>query len=108
MFRFTIRELVLLAEPIDAARALEMGLVNRVVARHHVMDEVTKIASVVVQGAPVAIANTKQHIAELRPPTVKDDIERAIQFHLRARTSDEAQEGIAAFLEKRPPKWVPH
>jgi methylglutaconyl-CoA hydratase len=102
-----LRELVLLAEPIDAARALEMGLLNRVVPRDRIMDEVTKVASIVVQGAPAAIASTKHHIAELQTPTVKDDIERAIQFHLRARTSDEAQEGIKAFLEKRPPNWLP-
>jgi len=102
-----IRELLLLAEPIDAARALEMGLVSRVVPRQRLMEEVTKIASVAVQGAPQALAHTKQLIAELRPPAVSEDVQRAIQFHLGARTSAEAQEGIAAFLEKRPPKWIP-
>lgn len=101
------RELLLLAEPIDARRALEMGLISRVVARDRVMEEVMKIAAVAVHGAPHALAHTKQLIAELRPPTVSTDVERAIQFHLGARTSDEAQEGIAAFLEKRPPSWVP-
>jgi methylglutaconyl-CoA hydratase len=102
-----IRELLLTAEPIDAKRALEIGLVSRVVPRDRMMDEVGKIASFVVQGAPHALAHTKQLIAELRPPTVSDDVKRAIQFHLGARTSDEAQDGIAAFLEKRPPNWVP-
>jgi methylglutaconyl-CoA hydratase len=102
-----VRELLLLADPIDARRALAMGMVSRVVPRDRLMEEVMKIASLVVHGAPGAVAHTKQLIAELRPPTVTQDIERAIQFHLSARTSDEAQEGIAAFLEKRPPKWVP-
>jgi methylglutaconyl-CoA hydratase len=102
-----VRELLLLAEPIDARRALKIGLVNCVVPRERVSDEVTRIASLVVQGGPQAVAHTKQLIAELRPPTVAQDIERAVQFHLRARTSDEAAEGIAAFLEKRPPNWVP-
>jgi methylglutaconyl-CoA hydratase len=102
-----IREMLLLADPIDARRALEIGLVSRVVARERLMEEVSKIASAAVQGAPHALSHTKQLIAELRPPTVAQDVSRAIQFHLGARTSDEAQEGIAAFLEKRPPNWVP-
>lgn len=102
-----IRELLLLAEPIDAARALQIGLVSRVVARDRIMEEVARIGAVAAQGAPQAIAHTKQLIAELRPPAVSEDVQRAIQFHLGARTSDEAQEGIAAFLEKRPPNWIP-
>jgi enoyl-CoA hydratase/carnithine racemase len=36
---------------------------------------------------------------------VKDDVDRALRYHLEARASAEAKEGIAAFLEKRPPKW---
>ena len=102
-----IRELLLGAEPIDAKRALEIGLVSRVVPRDRLTEEVSRIASIVVQGAPHALAHTKQLIAELRAPTVSDDVTRAIQFHLGARTSEEAQEGIVAFLERRPPRWIP-
>jgi methylglutaconyl-CoA hydratase len=102
-----IRELLLLAEPITAERAVQIGLVNRVVPRERLMEEALQLAAVCVQGAPGAIASTKQMLSEFRPPSVTEDIQRAINSHLGARTSDEAQEGIAAFLEKRPPKWVP-
>ena len=102
-----IRELLLLAEPITAQRAREMGLINRIVPESQLLDEALRIAATVVQGGPQAIAETKRLIRDFRPPTVTEDIQRAIDFHLAARTSDEAQEGIAAFLEKRKPRWAP-
>ncbi len=102
-----IRELLLLAEPIDAQRALEIGLINRIVPKSDLLNEALKIAATCVQGAPQAIATTKKQLADFRPPSVADDIEKAVHSHLGARSSDEAQEGMAAFLEKRPPKWVP-
>jgi methylglutaconyl-CoA hydratase len=102
-----IRELLLLAEPISAERAQQIGLINRVVPQGRLMDEAMRIAATVVQGGPQAVGETKRLIRDFRPPTVTDDIQRAIEFHLAMRTSDEAAEGIAAFLEKRKPKWVP-
>jgi enoyl-CoA hydratase/carnithine racemase len=38
---------------------------------------------------------------------VQDDVDLALKYHLQARESSEAREGIAAFNEKRPPTWVP-
>ena len=103
-----IRELLLLAEPITAQRAQQIGLVNRVIPQAQLMDEAMRIAATVVQGGPQAIAETKRLIRDFRPPSVTDDIQRAIEFHLAMRTSDEAAEGIRAFLEKRKPSWVPN
>jgi enoyl-CoA hydratase/carnithine racemase len=37
---------------------------------------------------------------------VKEDIETALSHHMHARESTEAKEGVAAFLEKRPPSWA--
>jgi methylglutaconyl-CoA hydratase len=102
-----IRELLLCAEPITAERAQQIGLINRIVPRERLLDEALGIAATVVQAGPHALAETKRLIRDFRPPTVTEDIQRAIEFHLAARTSDEAQEGIAAFLEKRKPTWVP-
>src|SRR5215217_2526725 len=58
------RELVLASELIDAARAKEMGLVNRVVARDDVMAEALKFANSILQGAPGALTQTKRLIEE--------------------------------------------
>lgn len=101
-----LRELLLASELIDAQRALEIGLVNRVVPVSELENEAQKIAASVLQGAPDAITNSKRLIEELWSTSVKEDIECALRHHMEARESDEAKEGIAAFLEKRAPKWA--
>jgi len=101
-----MRELLLGSELIDAERAREIGLVNRVVAPNDVMGEAQKFAESVLQGAPGALAQTKQLIDELWWRSVKADVDLALKYHLQARESDEAREGIAAFNEKRKAKWV--
>src|SRR6266511_3591697 len=101
-----MRELLFRGELIDAARANEIGLVNRVVAPEDVMSEAKKFAVSVLQGAPGALTQTKRLIDELWWRSVKEDVELALKYHLQARESDEAREGIAAFNEKRKAKWV--
>ena len=100
-----MRELVLGGELIDAQRAREIGLINRVVARDELMNEAQKFAESVLQGAPNALTQTKRLIEELWSTSVKEDVELALKHHLQARESAEAREGIAAFNEKRPPNW---
>src|SRR5438309_8931774 len=101
-----MRELVLGSELIDAKRALEIGLVNRVVAKDDLMSEAEKFADSVLQGAPNALTQTKKLIEELWSSSVKEDVDLALKHHMQARESAEAREGIAAFNEKRPPKWI--
>jgi len=101
-----MRELLLGSELIDAGRAREIGLVNRVVAQGDLMSEAQKFAHSVLQGAPGALAQTKHFIEELWWRSVKEDIDLAFKHHMEARESSEAREGIAAFNEKRPPNWV--
>lgn len=100
-----IRELLFTGELISAERAMEIGLVNRVVAPNDLQKETMKIAQAVLQNAPYALVQTKRLIEELWPSSVREDVERALRYHMEARESDEAKEGIAAFLEKRPPRW---
>ena len=101
-----MRELLLGSELIDAERAREIGLINRVVAHDELMSEAQKLADSVLQGAPGALAQTKRLIEELWGRTVKQEVDLALRYHMRARESNEAQEGIAAFNERRPPNWV--
>jgi methylglutaconyl-CoA hydratase len=101
-----LRELVLGGELIDAARAKEIGLVNRIVPAGELMNEAQKFAASVLQGAPNALAQTKRLIEELWSTSVKEDVDLALKHHIQARESDEAREGIAAFNEKRPPNWT--
>jgi methylglutaconyl-CoA hydratase len=101
-----MRELLLGSELIYAERAKEIGLVNRVVPQNDLMNEALKFAESVVQGAPGAVAQTKRLIEELRWRAVKEDVDLALKYHMEARESDEAREGIAAFNEKRRPNWA--
>ena len=101
-----LRELLFSAELIDAGRAKEIGLVNRVVASDDVISEAKKFATSVLQGAPVALSQTKRLVEELWWRSVKEDIDIALDYHMEARESDEARQGIAAFNEKRKPNWV--
>jgi methylglutaconyl-CoA hydratase len=101
-----MRELLFGSELIDAQRAREIGLVNCVVAKDDLMSKAQKFADSVLQGAPGALTQTKKLIEELWPSSVKEDVDLALKYHLQARESDEAQEGIAAFNEKRKPKWA--
>jgi methylglutaconyl-CoA hydratase len=101
-----MRELVLGCELIDAARAKEIGLVNRVVPRDQLISEAQTFADSVLQGAPNALAQTKRLIEELWSSSVKEDVDLALKHHMQARESDEAREGIAAFNEKRKPNWA--
>lgn len=100
------RELLLASELISAERGCEIGLVNRVVAYDDLTRAAEELARSILQGAPGALQNSKRLLAELWPTSVRQDIERALQNHLAARGSEEAREGIAAFNEKRPPRWA--
>ena len=101
-----MRELLLGSALIDAQRAKEIGLVNRVVAQDDLMSEAQKFADAVLQGAPGALEQTKRLIEELWWRPVREDVDLALNYHVQARESSEAREGIAAFNEKRPPNWV--
>ena len=101
-----LRELLFSSELIDAGRAKEIGLVNRVVASDDIISEAKKFAVSVLQGAPGALAQTKRLVEELWWRSVKEDIDIALDYHMEARESDEARQGIAAFNEKRKPNWV--
>src|SRR5947208_7934432 len=101
-----MRELLLGSELIDADRAKEIGLVNRVVAQDDLMTEAQMFAQSVLQGAPGALAQTKRLIEELWSRSLKEDIDLALKYHMQARESKEAREGIGAFNEKRKPNWI--
>jgi methylglutaconyl-CoA hydratase len=101
-----MRELLFGSELIGAERALEIGLVNRVVAADDLMKQAQAFADSVLQGAPGALAQTKRLIEELWSSSVKEDVDLALKYHMEARESAEAREGITAFNEKRRPKWT--
>jgi methylglutaconyl-CoA hydratase len=100
-----LRELLLLAEPVDAGRALAMGLVQRVVPASRLLDEAQTLADAVLKGGPESVRQTKRLLRELEAADASQLFPRALEFHQQARLSDEAREGLAAFRQGREPQW---
>jgi 2-(1,2-epoxy-1,2-dihydrophenyl)acetyl-CoA isomerase len=98
-------EIALLNAPIAAAEALAMGLVSRVVAGDALTDTAREIAGRLAAGAPRAIARTKRALNEAweRGFDGALELEAELQDEV-GRTADHA-EGIAAFMEKRAPRF---
>jgi methylglutaconyl-CoA hydratase len=100
-----VRELLLFGELIDANKALSIGLINRAVPQKQLLEEAYRQAKLSIKGAPRATALTKKLLDELYPSDFTNDLNKALEYHQRMRESEEAKEGIAAFLEKRSPDW---
>lgn len=98
-------ELLLLAEPIGAQRALRIGLVDRVVPGDQLMAAARTVAATILKGAPRAIRDTKRLLHQLDPTDRGQLFARALEFHKQARLSAEFIEGLAAFQEHREPHW---
>ena len=99
------RELLLLGEAIEAQRAKEIGLVNRVVPEGTALDAALELSNTILKGAPGALAHSKQMLNDLWPKPLENDLAWALNHHKNVRASREAREGIAAFNEKRKPNW---
>jgi len=101
------RRILLTGELFSGRHAEVIGLVNEALKADELMPAALHIAAEVLQGGPEAVARTKQLLARLWPSPLAADLEQAMGTHLETRQSAEIQEGIAAFREKRPPKWAP-
>jgi methylglutaconyl-CoA hydratase len=100
------RELLLLGEIMEAERAQALGLVTRVVPSDLLEDTCALILDALLQGAPGAHLHTKRLWNAMYPRLLRDDLALALEKHVEIRRSQEAQEGMRAFLEKRPPNWA--
>jgi methylglutaconyl-CoA hydratase len=95
-------ELFLTGETFDATRATAIGLLNSAVPADQLDAEVDRYTGMLVQGAPEALTLTKQL---LRASTMTRDFLEMLELSVSRFQSAEAQEGIRAFTEKRPPSW---
>jgi enoyl-CoA hydratase/carnithine racemase len=98
-------EMALTAEPIDAARAFDLGLVNRVVPSDQVVEAAVALAERIARNAPLAVRASKSVMR--RSLEVNEESAWAINdeaFGGIARSAD-ALEGAVAFAEKRDPVW---
>ena len=98
-------ELALTGEPIDAARALAVGLVNRVVPGASVLEEAVSLAEQIAANAPLAVRYSKRVMLESADLAEKDAWGLNDSTFSDVFTSADAMEGAVAFAEKRAPNW---
>ena len=94
-------ELLLLAEPFDATRARELGIVNRVVAPDRLAAEVDAIARRLAALPPTAVAETKRLIRRPASDSVLERMDAELAVFRERLQSDELKAAIAAFFAKR-------
>ena len=100
------RELFLTGDRIDARTALEAGLVNRVASPDDLDAGVSELVDKLRSSGPRAMAVAKGLVRDIPSMTMDEAREHTARCIADLRISDEGQEGMAAFLEKRRPAWV--
>jgi enoyl-CoA hydratase len=98
-------ELAMTGEPIDAARAAQLGLVNRVVAADRVVDEAIALANVIGENSPAAVRASRQLVREAAEMSEAEGWKRTFELMMPVFESGDAIEGATAFAEKRKPVW---
>ena len=98
-------DLVLTGRPIGAVEAERMGLVSRVVAPDRTLDEAIELAKRIAAQAPVAVLAAKEAIKQADELPLSAGLQHERRAFYLLFASDDQGEGMAAFVEKRPPHW---
>jgi methylglutaconyl-CoA hydratase len=99
-------ELFLTGETFDARRAVAVGLLNSAVPRELLDVEVRRYTDMLMLGGPAALAATKAMLRRAPAASMAEDFAAMLALSARHFASEEGQEGIRAFAQKRPPSWV--
>jgi methylglutaconyl-CoA hydratase len=100
------RHYFLTGERMDAKRAREIGLVNEVATAEKLDQKVDEVAAMLLSSGPEAMARCKELLQRMPVMTFEEAKKYTAQMIAELRVSREGQEGMAAFLEKRKPKWA--
>jgi enoyl-CoA hydratase/carnithine racemase len=98
-------EIMYLADPVDSARAREMGLVHKVVADNNLGAAASAWAEKIAGNAPLSVRAMKQMISRVISQAFEVDHKDLDELGNKVRSSQDAKEGVRAFLEKRKPVW---
>jgi 2-(1,2-epoxy-1,2-dihydrophenyl)acetyl-CoA isomerase len=101
----TARRLCLFGDKLRADEALRLGLIDGVVPHADLLDEAFGVATRLASGAGVALRLTKRLLAESFDTDHATAVDREFTAQALCFSSDDAREGLVAFLEKRPPAF---
>ena len=101
-------QLALTGEPLSAADASRLGLVNELTEPGQALDGALDLARRITPNGPLAVRTTKQILDQALVWTVAEGFSRQEPMVAQILASADAREGAAAFAEKRPPAWTGH
>ena len=102
------KQLALTGEPLSAADASRLGLVNELTEPGRALDGALDLARRITPNGPLAVRTTKQILDQALDWTVAEGFSRQEPMVAQILASADAREGAAAFAEKRPPAWTGH
>jgi len=100
------RDLLLSGRIIDAAEAFRLGLVTEITPPDGLMNRAREVANTLLEASPTSLALTKRLLLRYDEEQLRRELELATQENAQIRATDDFREGLASFLEKRPPKWT--
>jgi enoyl-CoA hydratase len=98
-------ELLMTAETVSAAQALEIGLVSKVVPAGELAGEAQKLAEAVAAKGPLALRYLKEAIIKGMDMTLEQGLRLEADLYFLLHTTADRTEGIKSYLEKRPPEY---
>jgi len=99
------KDLILTARSINAAEAFSVGLVNRLAPEGHLLEVAFGLAEAVVKNAPIAVSTAKHAIDEGTGLELDDSLVLELRRYEEILKTEDRQEGLRAFAEKRPPVY---
>jgi methylglutaconyl-CoA hydratase len=99
------RGLLLTGRLFDAAEAHALGLVTEIVPAEKLLPRAHELAQTLIAASPTSLTRTKKLLQSSSESELARELELAVQANAAIRATDNFKEGLAAFLEKRPPKW---
>jgi enoyl-CoA hydratase/carnithine racemase len=100
------RELLLTGRPLPAQRAYELGVVNRLTEPGQALAAALELAAEIAGTAPIAVRESLAAVEALYADADRAGWDSTATARTHARTSADAAEGVAAFTERRPPRWT--
>jgi len=98
-------ELATMGNKVSASKAVEWGMINRAVDTEKLDEEVNKVASYYAKAPTLAIASIKKMLNDSLTSTLDEVLDYEAHYQQIAGSSNDYQEGVAAFIEKRKPAF---
>ena len=99
------RDLLLTGRILDAAEAAEIGLLTNIVPAGQLLPAARELASTLIANSPGSILAVKRLLVRAGEAEIDRRIELAVAESVAIRSTPDFREGLAAFLEKRRPRW---